>query len=59
MTDQTDFLYQGGNVTVMPRDLVVGDREGVYFIPPQFVKETAERSQVARGIRRVSEEAPR
>lgn len=28
-----------GNVTVMPGDLVVGDREGVYFIPPQFVKE--------------------
>jgi regulator of RNase E activity RraA len=28
-----------GNVTVMPGDMVVGDREGVYFIPPQFVKE--------------------
>src|SRR5437868_14122132 len=28
-----------GVVTVMPGDLVVGDREGVYFIPPQFVKE--------------------
>ena len=28
-----------GGVTVMPGDLVVGDREGVYFIPPQFVKE--------------------
>lgn len=28
-----------GSVTVMPGDLVVGDREGVYFIPPQFVKE--------------------
>jgi len=28
-----------GNVTVMPGDLVVGDREGVYFIPPQFVGE--------------------
>lgn len=27
-----------GNVTVMPGDLVVGDREGVYFIPPQFVR---------------------
>ena len=26
-----------GGVTVMPGDLVVGDREGVYFIPPQFV----------------------
>lgn len=29
-----------GGVTVMPGDLVVGDREGVYFIPTQFVKET-------------------
>jgi 4-hydroxy-4-methyl-2-oxoglutarate aldolase len=28
-----------GGVTVMPGDLVVGDREGVYFIPPQFVGE--------------------
>ena len=28
-----------GGATVMPGDLVVGDREGVYFIPPQLVKE--------------------
>jgi 4-hydroxy-4-methyl-2-oxoglutarate aldolase len=28
-----------GDATVMPGDLVVGDREGVYFIPPQFVRE--------------------
>ncbi len=27
-----------GNVTVMPGDLVVGDREGVAFIPPQLAK---------------------
>jgi 4-hydroxy-4-methyl-2-oxoglutarate aldolase len=27
-----------GGVTVMPGDLAVGDREGVYFIPPQLVK---------------------
>jgi len=27
-----------GNVTVMPGDLVVGDPEGVYFIPPQMVE---------------------
>jgi 4-hydroxy-4-methyl-2-oxoglutarate aldolase len=26
-----------GGVTVMPDDLVVGDREGVYFIPPSLV----------------------
>jgi 4-hydroxy-4-methyl-2-oxoglutarate aldolase len=33
-----------GSVTVMPGDLVVGDREGVYFIPPQFVKEVLDRA---------------
>jgi regulator of RNase E activity RraA len=32
-----------GGVTVMPGDLAVGDREGVYFIPPQFVKEVLDR----------------
>jgi 4-hydroxy-4-methyl-2-oxoglutarate aldolase len=26
-----------GDVTVMPGDLVVGDREGIYFIPPALV----------------------
>jgi regulator of RNase E activity RraA len=31
-------------VTVMPGDLAVGDREGVYFIPPQFVQEVLDRS---------------
>src|SRR5947207_1821028 len=33
-----------GTVTVMPGDLVVGDREGVYFIPPQLVKEVLDRA---------------
>ena len=33
-----------GGVTVMPGDLVVGDREGVYFIPPQLVKEVMDRA---------------
>lgn len=28
-----------GGVTVMPGDLVVGDREGIYFVPPQLVQE--------------------
>ena len=27
-----------GETTVMPGDLVVGDREGIYFIPPQLVQ---------------------
>jgi regulator of RNase E activity RraA len=33
-----------GNVTVMPGDLVVGDQEGVYFIPPQLVKEVMDKA---------------
>jgi regulator of RNase E activity RraA len=33
-----------GNVTVMPGDLVVGDREGVYFIPPQLVEPVLDRA---------------
>jgi 4-hydroxy-4-methyl-2-oxoglutarate aldolase len=37
-----------GNVTVMPGDLVVGDREGVYFIPPQFAQEVVEKADEAR-----------
>lgn len=35
-----------GGVTVMPGDLVVGDREGLYFIPPQFVKEVLDEADV-------------
>ena len=33
-----------GGVTVMPGDLVVGDREGVYFVPPQAVKDLLDRA---------------
>jgi 4-hydroxy-4-methyl-2-oxoglutarate aldolase len=33
-----------GDTTVMPGDLVVGDREGIYFIPPQFAKEVLDRA---------------
>jgi 4-hydroxy-4-methyl-2-oxoglutarate aldolase len=28
-----------GNVTVMPGDLALGNKEGVYFVPPQFVEQ--------------------
>jgi len=35
-----------GDVTVMPGDLVVGDREGVYFIPPQFVQEVMDNADI-------------
>ena len=31
-----------GNVTVMPGDLVLGDSEGVYFIPPQLVTQVVD-----------------
>src|SRR5260370_6500940 len=37
-----------GGVTVMPGDLVVGDREGVYFIPPQLVKEVLDQADEIR-----------
>src|SRR5437762_11244278 len=37
-----------GSVTVMPGDLVVGDREGVYFVPPQLVKEVLDRADEIR-----------
>jgi 4-hydroxy-4-methyl-2-oxoglutarate aldolase len=33
-----------GEVTVMPGDLVVGDREGVYFIPPALVDEVLDKA---------------
>jgi 4-hydroxy-4-methyl-2-oxoglutarate aldolase len=37
-----------GDVTVMPGDVVFGDREGVYFIPPQFVEEVITRAATTR-----------
>src|SRR4051812_4622369 len=33
-----------GNVTVMPGDLVFGDREGVYFVPPALVTSVLDRA---------------
>ena len=35
-----------GNTTVMPGDLVVGDSEGVYFIPPALVQQVVDNSDV-------------
>jgi 4-hydroxy-4-methyl-2-oxoglutarate aldolase len=35
-----------GSVTVMPGDMVVGDREGVYFVPPQFVEEILDKADI-------------
>ena len=31
-----------GGTTVMPGDMVFGDKEGIYFIPPQIVKEVCD-----------------
>ena len=35
-----------GRATVMPGDVVFGDREGVYFIPPQLVKEIIDEAEI-------------
>ncbi len=35
-----------GNATVLPGDLVVGDPEGVYFVPPQLVQQTVDNADV-------------
>ena len=35
-----------GNVTVMPGDLVVGDPEGVYFVPPHLVQGIVDNADV-------------
>lgn len=35
-----------GNVTVMPGDLVFGDQEGVYFIPPQLAAQVVDNADV-------------
>jgi regulator of RNase E activity RraA len=35
-----------GDVTVMPGDLVVGDREGIYFIPPALVTAVLDNADV-------------
>lgn len=35
-----------GNVTVMPGDMVLGDPEGVYFVPPNLVKAMVDNADV-------------
>src|SRR5438045_6072457 len=41
-----DVPVRIGNATVMPGDLVVGDSEGVYFIPPALVQQVVDNSDV-------------
>ncbi len=35
-----------GNTTVVPGDVVLGDREGVYFIPPHLVKDIVDAADI-------------
>ena len=35
-----------GRATVLPGDVVFGDREGVYFIPPHLVKEIVDQAEI-------------
>jgi 4-hydroxy-4-methyl-2-oxoglutarate aldolase len=35
-----------GNTTVLPGDVVLGDREGVYFIPPHLVKDIVDAADI-------------
>ena len=35
-----------GNTTVMPGDVVFGDREGVYFIPPHLVQDMVDTAEI-------------
>jgi 4-hydroxy-4-methyl-2-oxoglutarate aldolase len=37
-----------GDAIVMPGDIVLGDREGILFIPPQFVEEVIESARTQR-----------
>jgi 4-hydroxy-4-methyl-2-oxoglutarate aldolase len=37
-----------GKATVMPGDIVFGDREGVYFIPPNLAEEVLKKAEVTR-----------
>jgi 4-hydroxy-4-methyl-2-oxoglutarate aldolase len=34
-----------GDVTVMPGDVVLGDREGIYFIPPHLVQKVVDQAE--------------
>ena len=44
MISGLDIPVRIGGVTVLPGDLVVGDREGVYFIPPSLVSEVLDKA---------------
>jgi regulator of RNase E activity RraA len=37
-----------GHATVMPGDVVLGDREGVFFIPPHLVQDIVDEAEITR-----------
>jgi len=39
-----------GNVTVMPGDVVIGDKEGLTFVPPHMVEKIAEYTEVTQAV---------
>ena len=42
-----------GNTLVMPGDVVLADREGMWFIPPHMVKDVVESGRDVEGARRL------
>ena len=44
-----------GNATVMPGDVVLGDEEGLFFIPPHLVKDAIDAAVEHYGARRVDQ----
>ena len=44
-----------GNATVMPGDVVLGDEEGLFFIPPHLVKDAIEAADEHDGARRMDQ----
>lgn len=46
MTTGINVPVKIGNVTVMPGDVVLGDREGVWFIPPHLVEQVVAEAEI-------------
>jgi regulator of RNase E activity RraA len=48
MVTGIDVPVKIGNVMVMPGDVVLGDREGVWFIPPHLVEQVVAEAEINR-----------
>jgi 4-hydroxy-4-methyl-2-oxoglutarate aldolase len=46
MVTGINIPVQIGNTTVMPGDVVFGDREGVYFIPPHLLQDIVDNAEI-------------